>query len=103
MSPRLEGTNGQSRVWVSAASGAGMELLLQVLAERLRGDTVHGWVRLPAEAGRLRARLFSLGAVLKEQVDPTGEWLLEVQTSRKNLQQLCHREGFREEWMQSVF
>ena len=102
--PRLERTDGQSRaVWVSATRGTGMELLLQALAERLRGDTVHGWVRLPVEAGRLRARLFSLGAVLKEQVDPAGEWLLEVRTSRKQLQQLCQREGFREEWMQSVF
>ncbi len=102
--PRLECAGGQSRaVWVSAASGAGMNLLLQALAERLRGDTVHGWVRLPAEAGRLRARLFSLGAVLTEQLNPAGEWLIEVQTSRKNLQLLCHREGFREEWMQSVF
>lgn len=104
MPPRLESTAEQSRaVWVSAASGAGMELLLQALAERLRGDTVHGWVRLPAEAGRLRARLFSLGAVLKEQSNPAGEWLIEVQTSRKNLQWLCHKEGFREEWMRSVF
>ena len=104
MPPRLESTAGQSRaVWVSAASGAGMELLLQALAERLRGDTVHGWIRLPAGAGRLRARLFSLGAVLKEQLNPAGEWLIEVQTSRKNLQWLCHKEGFREEWMQSVF
>jgi GTP-binding protein HflX len=102
--PRLErDTQGQSRaVWVSAASGAGLELLLAAIAERLSGDTVHGWVHLPPEASRLRARLFSLGAVLKEQLSPAGEWLIEVQTSRKNWQQLCHKEGFREEWMQAV-
>ncbi len=87
-------------VWVSAASGSGIELLLEAVAERMRGETVHGWLRLPPEAGRLRARLFSLGVVVDERLNPEGDWLIEVHTSRENLHQLCQREGFREEWMQ---
>jgi GTP-binding protein HflX len=85
--------------WVSAATGAGLSGLREIIAEGARGETVHGWVCLPPVAGRLRARLFSLGAVVNEQLNPNGEWLIEVHTSRKNLQQLCCREGFKEEWM----
>jgi GTP-binding protein HflX len=87
-------------VWVSAHSGAGMDELLAAIADRLRTDVIHGWIRLPPNEGRLRARFFSLGAVLAERLNPDGEWLIEVQTSRKNLQQLCLREGLREEWLQ---
>lgn len=102
MEPRMErdSVNGRIRgVWVSAATGAGLDLLRQAVAEQVRGDTVHGWVQLPPEAGRLRARLFGLGAVLSERLDAHGEWLIEVQTSRKNLRQLCRREGLCEEWL----
>ena len=96
--------DGQVRsVWLSAASGAGLDLLLHAINERIRSDTIHTWVRLPPEAGRQRARLFSLGAVVGESLNPQGEWLIEVQTSRKNLEQLCHRGDFREEWINCVF
>jgi len=73
------------------------------LRERLRGDAVHGWLCLPPVAARLRARLFSLGAVVAEAVGPTGEWLLEVRTSRGNVERLYRREGLRTEWVRSGF
>jgi GTP-binding protein HflX len=90
-------------VWVSAASGTGLDALRDAIAERVRGEIVRGWVRLPPqEASRFRARLFSMGAVIKERLNPDGELLIEVQTSRRNLRQLCRREGFREEWMRQA-
>ncbi|NJN47716.1 MAG: hypothetical protein HC808_15925 [Candidatus Competibacteraceae bacterium] len=91
---------GEQALWVSAHTGAGLDELLAAIAEQLHTDVIHSWVRLPPNAGRLRARFFSLGAVLAERLNPEGEWLIEVQTSRKNLQQLCLREGLREEWLQ---
>ena len=99
--PRAErDTSGQIHtVWLSAKSGAGLDLLLQAISERMLSDSVHTWVRLPPEASRQRARLFNLGAVVAEQLNPRGEWLIEVQTSRKNLNQLIHREDFRQEWL----
>lgn len=102
--PRIEtGTEGRIQsVWVSAVDGSGLDLLLEAIAGRMLSDSIHGWVRLPAEEGRLRARLFNLGAVVAEQWNPDGEWLIEVSTSRKNLQQLCRQEGFKEEWMRLV-
>ena len=103
--PRLErDAEGQPRaVWVSAVTGAGLDELTVALRERLRGDAVHGWLCLPPVAARLRARLFSLGAVVAEAVGPTGEWLLEVRTSRGNVERLYRWEGLRTEWVRSGF
>ncbi|HRC73144.1 MAG TPA: GTPase HflX [Candidatus Competibacter sp.] len=102
---RLErNSDGQPEaVWLSAATGAGAELLKAALAERLRGEALHGWLCLPPSASRLRARLFSLGAVLAEQNGPTGEWLIEARTSRGNMDLLYRRYGLRAEWVRSGF
>ena len=100
--PRIMGDDQTAAVWVSAANGAGMDLLLAAIAERVAGDTVHGWVRLPPEAGRLRARLFSLGAVLQESLNADGGWSIRVRTSRKNLAQLSQQENLNQKWFQSV-
>ena len=103
--PRLErDAEGQARaVWLSAATGAGISELMMALTERLRGAAVHGWLRLPAAAARLRSRLFSLGAVVTEQHEPSGEWLIEVRTSPGNLDLLRRKEGLQAEWVRSGF
>ncbi len=103
--PRLErDAAGQARaVWLSAATGAGIDLLTAALTERLWGDAVRGWLCLPPAATRLRARLFSLGAVVAEQTGPAGEWLIEVRTSRGNMDLLYRRDGLRAEWVRSGF
>ena len=103
--PRLErNADGQVRaVWISAVTGDGIDMLMTALAERLQGDAVHGWLCLPPTATRLRAKLFDLGAVVAEQMEPTGEWLIEVRTSRGNVGWLCRREGLRAEWVRSGF
>ncbi|MDS4027709.1 MAG: ribosome rescue GTPase HflX [Candidatus Contendobacter sp.] len=103
--PRLErDAAGRLRaVWASAATGVGIDLLLAALTERLRGDAVHGWLCLPPEAARLRARLFDLGAVVAESTGAEGECLIEVRTSRGNVEWLRRREGLRAEWVRSGF
>ncbi|HRD67120.1 MAG TPA: GTPase HflX [Candidatus Competibacter sp.] len=103
--PRLERDSaGLARaVWLSAASGTGTDLLRTALAERLRGDAVHGWLCLPPAAARLRARLFGLGAVVTEQSDPEGGWLIEARTSRGNVELLYRRYGLQAEWVRSGF
>lgn len=103
--PRLErDQEGQAHaVWLSATSGMGIDLLIAAVAEHLRGDTVHGWLCLPPAAARLRARLFGLGAVVTEQNDPGGAWLIEVRTSRDNIDLLHRRYGLRAEWVRSGF
>ncbi|HEX7340640.1 MAG TPA: ribosome rescue GTPase HflX [Rhodanobacteraceae bacterium] len=76
---------GKARcVWLSAASGAGLELLRQALAERLGGDRVRAPLVLPLNAGRLYARLKSAGVIAREQVDAEG-WHLHLDAPRQLL------------------
>ena len=94
-SPAVEsGPDGlPRRVWVSARRGAGLELLGKVIAERLRSETVHGWLRLAPAKSRARAALFQLGAVRGEKLEQDGSYLLRVELPRSEYQRLCHREG----------
>jgi GTPase len=80
ITPHIErGPEGQvTRVWMSAATGAGTHLLLEAIAERLNVSKVQRRIILPPQAGRLRAKLFALGAVVDESVLETGEWAIEI-------------------------
>jgi len=81
------------RIWVSAATGAGLDLLKQEIAARLKSDTVHGWIRLSPTHARARAAFFDLGAVRSEKGDEEGGYLLEVELPRREYHRLCRREG----------
>lgn len=81
------------RIWVSAASGEGLELLRREIAARLKSDTVHGWLKLGPAHGRARAALFDLGAVLSEKDGADGGFLLEVELPWREYHRLCRREG----------
>ncbi len=94
VSPKIERdqTGAVRRVWISAATGEGLELLLEVLTEFFYQERVHRVVQLGPADGRLRARLFELGRVLNEQVTDEGGWELEVELPRKVFEQLKHQE-----------
>jgi GTPase len=81
------------RVWISAVSGAGLDLLLQAITERFQESVLHGWLRLAPAEGRLRARLHTLGKVVREQVDEQGEWSIEILAPRGELERLFRKEG----------
>ncbi len=84
-----------SRVWLSAASGEGLDLLMEALEEEFSPHQVREWLRVPASNGRLRAKLFSMGKVLKECVEESGDLLLEVEISTRDLENLQKTEGIR--------
>jgi GTP-binding protein HflX len=81
------------RVWLSAHSGAGVDLLLDAVAKFLGPEIVHRHVVLQPHAGRARARFFEAGAVLAETVLPTGESDLEISMPRRAFEALCRAEG----------
>lgn len=66
--PRIDrnDANLPIRVWLPAASGEGLSLLYQALAERLSGEIAHYELRLPPQASRLRSRFYQLQAIEKE-------------------------------------
>jgi GTP-binding protein HflX len=48
---------------------------------------------LPPSAGRLRSRLFALGAVVNESVDADGSTVLEVLIPPADLERLARHDG----------
>ena len=80
------------RVWVSARSGAGMDLLMEAIGEHLHREHVRRLVRLGPVDGRLRARLFEAGRVLDDRVTEEGGWELEVEFPRADYERLLRQE-----------
>ena len=81
------------RVWLSAQSGEGTDLLLAAVGEFLGPEIVHTHIILKPAEGRARARFFAAGAVLGEQALPDGDTELEVSMPRMAFEQLCRSEG----------
>jgi GTP-binding protein HflX len=80
------------RVWLSAASGEGTELLRAALAERFRDVQVSGRLVLGPEHGRLRALLYAHDAIEHEYHGPAGGWELEVRLGRREYERLLKQE-----------
>ena len=93
--PRVEtGASGEvRRVWVSAQTGAGMDLLVEAIGQFLGPEIVHRRIELKPEEGRARARFFAAGAVLSERPLPGGGMDLEVSMPRHAFEHLCRSEG----------
>jgi GTP-binding protein HflX len=93
--PRSEtGADGRiDRVWLSAHSGAGLDLLLQALHQALGADLCRCTLRLPPQAGRARARLFAAGAVISHKTLPDGVVEAEISLRRQDLERICREDG----------
>jgi GTP-binding protein HflX len=93
--PRAEpGADGRvDRIWLSAHSGQGIELLLEALHAQLGADLHHCRLRLPPSEGRARARLFAAGAVLRQRPLDDGGIELEVSLRRRDLERICREAG----------
>ena len=90
MSARVDyDRNGRvKRVWVSAQTGEGLELLQDAISETLLADRLTGWLRVPLHCGDCRARLYRLDAVLEEDNAEDGAWLIRVQLDRTSLDRI---------------
>ena len=81
------------RVWLSAATGAGLDLLEVALAERFGSRLVRLRLHLAPRHGRARAELYRRAAVLAEQPAADGGWELELELAERDLDDLCRREA----------
>jgi GTP-binding protein HflX len=92
-------TGGITRVFLSAHSGMGTELLLEALSVHCRRGRVTQRLCLPPDAGRLRALIYEHLSVAHESLTEQGEWLLEIELSPPDLAWLKSLPDFRPEWM----
>ncbi|WP_193165795.1 ribosome rescue GTPase HflX [Microbulbifer hainanensis] len=90
MAPRIDRDDlGVPRaVWLSAATGAGCDLLVEAIAERLGEQMVGGQLVVPPQQARLRAQLFEINAVQREEYLDNGDCVLQLMLPRNDLQRL---------------
>ena len=81
------------KVWLSAMTGAGLDLLHETLMTRLYEQQLQMWVRLPLHSQITRAKLFELAVVLQEQFAENGDSLLEIQIQNRDFSQLQKMES----------
>lgn len=88
-----------SRVWVSARTGAGMDLLREVLAEHFRQHRQRYRLQLPPEAGRLRALLHERFDVVSETALESGGWQVALSLEPAQYAWLRQSGDFRETYL----
>jgi GTP-binding protein HflX len=74
---------------LSARSGAGVGELLRVMDEQLAPRRIWQTLKLPPEAGDIRACLFRKGLVREETVDAAGNWIIDVMLAPDDLRKFC--------------
>jgi GTP-binding protein HflX len=80
-------------VWICAARGDGLDLLIRAVAERLARFVRRARLRMPASAGALRSRLYSAQAVRAEESTPDGSIELAVELPDLELLALARTAG----------
>lgn len=87
MAPRIERDEmGRPRqVWLSAAQGIGLELLTGALAELFANERVRRRVHLSPCQGAVRAQLFHVARIIRDEIDEQGGWDMEVELHKKDL------------------
>ncbi len=87
ITPHIDYNNeGQPiRVWLSAQTGAGLELLYQALTELFTSSKVKRKLYLSSAQGAVRAKLFNFAKIINEEVDDYGGWNLAIEIDKKHL------------------
>ncbi|CAM3847077.1 ribosome rescue GTPase HflX [Parendozoicomonas haliclonae] len=100
MKPRIDRDEDDKpyRVWISAQTGEGLDLLQRAIAERLGDDLIHEFLPVPHNQGRLRARLYEMGVVQSEDYNEEGVPVLEVRMPKMELQRMVLQEGATLPW-----
>jgi GTPase len=73
------------RVWLSAHTGAGVDLLFQVLTELFSATKIKRRCYLQANQGDIRAKLFTCAKIIDEHINDFGESELVIEMDAKYL------------------
>jgi len=79
--------------WISAEKRLGLDLLTSAIAERLSRFARRARVRLPADAGALRSRLYAAKAVREERTGEDGSIELDVELPDEEIRSLARTAG----------
>lgn len=76
------------KVWVSAKTGVGMDLLLEAISELLGGKMAEEVLLIQPSQAKLRSQLYEQGYVEEEQVNEEGLYQLRVRMPAQDLERL---------------
>lgn len=82
-----------SAVVVSALAGEGLEGLKEVAKAQLSQGRIQRDITVPLTGQRLRAKLFDLGAVRSERIQPDGGSVLSIELDQRDVQRLMRLGG----------
>jgi GTP-binding protein HflX len=93
--PHVEEAQGTipARVFVSAQSGQGLDLLLNYLADYFAEQTFTGTLILAPQYARLRARLYAEQAIVEETISETGSFTLTVKLEQQRLDRFLREQN----------
>lgn len=86
--PKIDYNEGSCKVWISAESGLGLDLLKEAIAAQLHGTVLIEDIVVKATQAKLRAQLYQLGSVLTETISEDGDWLLKIRITSAQKQRL---------------
>jgi GTP-binding protein HflX len=91
--PKVElGINGQAdRVWCSAKTGEGIDLLKKVISEQLEIEWQHLKLKILPQNLGLRSQLFNLNVIEQESVLDDGSIILDICINRSDWQHLVRK------------
>lgn len=81
------------KIWLSAQSGAGLDILLEYLGEYFAQQVFRGQLCLTPAHGRLRAALYADQAVEAESISEQGDFLLKVNIDQRRLNAYLEKES----------
>ncbi|WP_028389366.1 ribosome rescue GTPase HflX [Legionella fairfieldensis] len=76
--PKIDHHEESCKVWVSAKTGAGLDLLREAIATQLHGAIREEEIFISLSQAKLRAKLYQMDVVVKEVVCNEGGWLLTI-------------------------
>ena len=88
------------RVWLSADTGVGIDLLYQALSQSLSGMMTHASIRLDVQSAYIRSEIHNIGYIHNEKMNEFGQWLLEINVTRHYLKKLLDKQGVSLLWEQ---
>ena len=80
-----------TRVWLSAKTGAGLELLRDAISELLAGAFLVETLIIKPEQARLRSQLYESGFIESEEIEESGVWKLRVRLPKDDLDRILQQ------------
>ena len=88
------------RVWLSAQTGEGIELLYEALSQSLSGMMTFASIKLDVQSAYIRSEIHKVGFIKKEIMNEFGQWLLEINVTSHYLERLLDKQGVSLLWKQ---